>query len=142
MDESCLLLKGITGGHRDSEFNSLILPRCQPIVQAIGHRLAYEAALKASVDRDLLRLFKTGVMLHDPSWYVQHAGVNRESMFAEEAQALDSVLPQLDKLLNRTGAQPYCSAPILSQDSWEAFVDQLETRKGTEVRNLSKNSKL
>ncbi|PLN80602.1 acyl-CoA dehydrogenase/oxidase [Aspergillus taichungensis] len=142
LDESRLLLKGISGGHRSSEFNSLILPRCQPIVQAIGHRLAYEAALEAGVDQNLLRLFKTGVMLQDPSWYVQHAGISRESMFADEAQALDSVLPQLDGLLNQTGVQPYCSAPILSQDSWEAFVDQLETREGTKSRALSEISRL
>lgn len=147
LEESRLLLKGISGGHRSNEFNSLILPRCQPIVEAIGHRLAYEAALKAEVDRDLLRLYKIGVMLQDPSWYVQHAKISRESMIADEAQALDSVLPKLDNLLNQTGAEPYCSAPIFSQDSWEAFVSQLETREGAypndpEARGLSKNSRL
>ncbi|KAB8237929.1 acyl-CoA dehydrogenase NM domain-like protein [Aspergillus alliaceus] len=140
MAESRALLRGIAGGHRSDEFNALILPRCQSIVEAVGHRMAYEAAAKAGVPSDLLSLYKIGVMLHDPSWYVQHTNATRESMFAEESRALDAVLPRLNTLLDQTGAERYCTSPILSHDSWEAFVDQLETHGDGKSTCISRSS--
>ncbi|KAE8356114.1 acyl-CoA dehydrogenase NM domain-like protein [Aspergillus coremiiformis] len=130
LEESRAILQGIPGGHRSDEFNASILTRCQSIVEATGHRLAYEAAVKAGVHCDLLSLYKIGVMLHDPSWYIEHTNLSRERMFAEESRALSTVLPQLDSLLDQTGVEPYCTSPILSQDCWKAFVNELETHAG------------
>ncbi|GMG05896.1 unnamed protein product [Aspergillus oryzae] len=126
-DESRSILKGLKGGHRHAEFNSLILPRCPALVEAIGHRRAYEAAAKAGVDSDLLALCKIHAVLLDPSWYIQHTDLTREYLFQKEARLLDTLLPRLDTLLDSTGAGLYCTAPILSLASWDAFVDRLET---------------
>ncbi|KAB8252205.1 hypothetical protein BDV35DRAFT_376239 [Aspergillus flavus] len=126
-DESRSILKGLKGGHRHAEFNSLILPRCPALVEAIGHRRAYEAAAKAGVDSDLLALYEIHAVLLDPSWYIQHTDLTREYLFQKEARLLDTLLPRLDTLLDSTGAGLYCTAPILSLASWDAFVDRLET---------------
>ncbi|KNG89822.1 acyl-CoA oxidase [Aspergillus nomiae NRRL 13137] len=126
-DESRSILNGLQGGHHHAEFNSLILPRCPALIEAIGHRRAYEAAAKAGVDSDLLALYEIHAVLLDLSWYVQHTDITREYIFQKEARLLDTLLPRLDTLLDATGAGPYCTAPILSQASWDAFVDGLET---------------
>lgn len=51
-------------------------------------------------------------------------------MFQIEVERLSAVFPQLDTLLDATGAEPYCSAPIASQASWDHFVDQVGTKTG------------
>ncbi|KAE8342250.1 hypothetical protein BDV24DRAFT_150490 [Aspergillus arachidicola] len=99
-DESRSILKGLKGGHRNAEFNSLILPRCSALVEVIGHRRAYEATAKAGVDSDLLALYEIHAVLLDPSWYIQHTDLTREYLFQEAYTLLDV-----------TGA------------SWDAFVD-------------------
>ncbi|GAB1204699.1 hypothetical protein APSETT445_003362 [Aspergillus pseudonomiae] len=126
-DESRSILNGLQGGHHHAEFNSLTLLRCPALIEAIGHRRAYEAAAKAGIDSDLLALYEIHAVLLDFSWYVQHTDIARESIFQKEARLLDTLLPRLDTLLDATGAGPYCTAPILSQASWDAFVDGLET---------------
>ncbi|KAB8273365.1 hypothetical protein BDV30DRAFT_238788 [Aspergillus minisclerotigenes] len=133
-DESRSILKGLKGGHRHAKFNSLILPRCQALVEAIGHRRAYEAAAKAGVDSDLLALYEIHAVLLDPSWYIQHTHLTREYLFQKEARLLDTLLPRLDSLLDATGVGLYCTAPILSQASWDAFVDRLKTLEGVGMR--------
>ncbi|KAE8307248.1 hypothetical protein BDV41DRAFT_569210 [Aspergillus transmontanensis] len=121
-DESRSILNGLKGGRRHAEFNSLILPRCSALVEVIGHRRAYEAAAKAGVDSDLLALYEIHAVLLDPSWYVQHTDLTRENLF-QEALLLDTLLPRLDTLLDATGVGLCCTAPILLQASWDAFVD-------------------
>ncbi|KAF4770683.1 hypothetical protein HAV15_013028 [Penicillium sp. str.  len=133
-------LRGITstlsGGHRGEDYNRLILPRSQGFVEAIGYRIAYEAAIEAGVHPDLVGLFEIWVMIQDLSWFVQHGGVNREQIFQMEAERISAVLPRLNALLDATGAEPYCTAPIISQSSWEHFVDHLETKTGSATTNI------
>lgn len=133
-------LRGITstlsGGHRGEDYDRLILPRSQGFVEAIGYRIAYEAAIEAGVHPDLVGLFEIWVMIQDLSWFVQNGGVTRDQIFQMEAERISDVLPRLNALLDATGAEPYCTAPIISQASWEHFVDQLETKTGSATTNI------
>ncbi|KAH8701956.1 acyl-CoA dehydrogenase/oxidase [Talaromyces proteolyticus] len=113
--------------HRSVEFNNAILPRCQSLVEAIGHRMAYEAALAAGIDPDLLALYEAGVIMQDSSWYVQHAGLTREMQFDRESSAMNAVLPRLEQMLDDTDAKEYVDAPILSKDAWNDFENSLDT---------------
>ncbi|KAJ5158873.1 Acyl-CoA dehydrogenase/oxidase [Penicillium coprophilum] len=140
LDELRRMSKSNSGGHRGEEFDRLILPRSQDFVHAIGCRIAYEAAIEAKVDTDLVALYEIGVMLQDQSWFVQNATLTREHMYQMEAKRLSAVLPRLDKLLDETGAGPYCTAPIISQTSWDQFVDQLETKTGNGKTNIGLSS--
>ncbi|KAJ5436751.1 Acyl-CoA dehydrogenase/oxidase [Penicillium cf. griseofulvum] len=127
LDELHRMTKTISGGHRGEDFNRLILPRSQELVQAIGYRIAYEAAIEAGVHPELLALYEIWVILQDMSWFVEHLGITRERIFEIEAERHSAVLPRLDTLLDATGAGPYCTAPIISQTSWDNFLGQLET---------------
>lgn len=119
-------LRSFSGGHRSDEYNAQILPHCQTLVEAIGHRMAYEAAREAAIEPNLLTLYEAGVLLQAPAWYVRGLRLDLEAQFQQEARAIDSLLPRLNQLLDATGAAPYCSAPILTNEAWNRFVDGLE----------------
>ncbi|OQE16550.1 hypothetical protein PENFLA_c027G06212 [Penicillium flavigenum] len=136
LDELRGMTRIISGGHRGEDFDQLVLPRSQEFVEAMGHRIAYEAAIEAGVHSDLVALYEIWVILQDQGWFVQHTSLTRERMFQIEAERLSAVLPQLDTLLDASGAEPYCSAPIASQTSWDHFIDQLETKTGSRTTNI------
>ncbi|KAE8326404.1 hypothetical protein BDV39DRAFT_193685 [Aspergillus sergii] len=118
------------GAYRKAEFNTRILPRCQTLVEAVGHRLAYEAALDAGVPSELLDLYETGVVLRHSGWFVENLALDTETQFNMEMQAMNSILPRLGDLLNATGAEPYCTAPIMSDEAWMEFTRSLEVHRG------------
>ncbi|KAH8093147.1 hypothetical protein BXZ70DRAFT_950310 [Cristinia sonorae] len=124
-DEARQVVANLGEGHRSEGFNRLILPLCQPLIEAIGHRMAYEAAVKAKVNPDLIALYVAGVVKYDASWYIEYLGLGRRAIHEMEDRALTVALPHLEDLLEETGARPYCIAPIVSDESWEGFVQSL-----------------
>ena len=124
-DEARQIVANLKEGHRSEGFNRLVLPLCQPLIEAIGHRMAYEAAVKARVNADLIALYVAGVVKYDASWYVEHLGLGRRSILEMEDRAITAALPHLESLLEETGARQYCVAPIVSDDTWDNFVRNL-----------------
>ncbi|EMD40441.1 hypothetical protein CERSUDRAFT_130285 [Gelatoporia subvermispora B] len=124
------VVAGLGEGHRSEAFNRRVLPLCQPLIEAIGHRMAYEAAVQAKVNPDLLALYEAGIVKHDTSWYVEHLGLSRRTQQDMEDRAVSAALPHLEALLEQTGAKPYCVAPIVSDNTWAQFVDNLPTYGG------------
>jgi hypothetical protein len=104
-----------------------ILPRSILFVQAIGHRLSYDAARAAAVDAPLLDLFEIASVLQDEAWYVEFLGMTRTELREREACALEAVFPHLEEYLARMDVAPYIVAPISSNEKWELFVDKLQT---------------
>jgi len=45
----------------------------------------------------------------------------------KEDDHISNILPNLEQSLEQTGAAPYLTAPIISQEKWDTFVDQMET---------------
>ncbi|KAE8165760.1 hypothetical protein BDV40DRAFT_285961 [Aspergillus tamarii] len=118
------------GSHRMEEFSTRVLPRCQTLVESVGHRLAYEAALDAGVASELLDLYEAGVVLQHSGWFVENLTLDTETQFNMEMQAMNGILPRLKELLDATGAEPYCTAPIISDEAWTEFTRSLEVRQG------------
>jgi hypothetical protein len=88
--------------------------------------MAYEAAVSAGVDKDLIALYEADIIRQDPSWYLANAGLTRETIFAMHDEAMESILPRLQSLVDRLGVGAYVTAPICSDEAWAAFVDRLE----------------
>ncbi|GCB20523.1 acyl-coenzyme A oxidase-like protein [Aspergillus awamori] len=126
-----------TKGHRTPEYNRLILPRCRPMLLAIGQRMAHEAAVDAGVDPNFLALYEAGAVRNDSSWYVEQLGLSRASQYDMECQACDSVMSQLDRHLDELGIEPYCTAPMLSPSRWDNFIDTCPKYTGDAVPSLS-----
>ncbi|ESK86756.1 acyl- oxidase [Moniliophthora roreri MCA 2997] len=113
--------------HRNPEFERRMLPQCQALMVAIGLRLAYESALAANVDRRILDLFVASVMKLDSAWYSESVGIARRDQQRMEVDCATALLPELESLLARLDVQDYITAPIVSDQSWDAFVDSLQT---------------
>ncbi|PCH36492.1 acyl-CoA dehydrogenase NM domain-like protein [Wolfiporia cocos MD-104 SS10] len=124
------LLSKAGGNHRHESLARLLLPRCLPLVQAIGHRMAYEAALDANVPRPLVDLYEAGIVLFDSGWYVESAGLTRWDQFEMEDKAINAAMPHLEQYLLSLGADAYAVSPILTQESWEAFLDEMPIYTG------------
>ncbi|RKL30703.1 hypothetical protein BFJ72_g11268 [Fusarium proliferatum] len=112
--------------HRGKDFNTHILPRCRKMIEATGHRMAYEAAVASGrVEPEALALFESHCIMSDPSWYCEYDGKTRQQLFSSDAEITQALLPQLSIMLGRTKARPWTNVPILSKQSWETFVHKL-----------------
>ncbi|KAL4921500.1 acyl-CoA dehydrogenase NM domain-like protein [Aspergillus aurantiobrunneus] len=122
-------LRSIDGAHRSEQYNRNILPLSLPLVQAIGQRMALEAAIQAQIDPKLISLYESGVILEDSAWYAETGAISRKTQ-EMEAQAADALLPGLERLVAETGAEKYSQAPMASEEHWDEFVDGLEEFRG------------
>lgn len=118
------------GTNHNSEFNSYILPRCKTIVMAIGHRMAYEAAVSSGqVSQELLKMFEAHCITQDSSWYVENTDLTREALFDLEKKAVDGMIPLVGELVEeigeRRGARAWVTSPIVGDDAWQAFLNRL-----------------
>lgn len=120
--------RGLAGtwGHRSDEFSRHLLPRAEQIVQSIGHRMVYDAAVDAGLDTRITGLYLLSTIRLDEAWYSENAGISAAEQFEAEDAVLRAALPMLDKWLEDTGVEPYVSAPLVSKGRWEEFVGGLK----------------
>jgi len=100
------------------------------LVEAMGHRMAYEAAVDAGVDSSLLRVYEAGAILLDLSWYTENWVFTRQQAYEREEIALTEAFAKLDTILDATGAKDYAFAAIASEPAWKNFVAQLPVLTG------------
>ncbi|EKM52307.1 uncharacterized protein PHACADRAFT_164229 [Phanerochaete carnosa HHB-10118-sp] len=129
-DEMKAILVDARGKHRGALANELLLPRCLPLVEAIGHRMAFEAAKDAAVPAPLVRLYELGVVGADLAAYVEYGLTSRRAFAEEEARALSEVYRDLDSYLQASGVERYAVGAIASQKAWDAFVKSLDIYSG------------
>ncbi|KAF6808256.1 hypothetical protein CSOJ01_07669 [Colletotrichum sojae] len=133
-EEATLKMFSMDGAQRGESFNAHILPRCRNLVEAIGQRMAYEAALHSEDESpEVLDVFVMSCMREDASWFVQHGNRTRAQICDDEEKAygkLLPMLPMLPELVERTGAKDYITAPIVDEDSLKNFVLSLQTFGG------------
>ncbi|KAI0790862.1 acyl-CoA dehydrogenase NM domain-like protein [Abortiporus biennis] len=123
-------------GHRSEQVNKFIIPQCLPLVEAIGHRMAYEAAVADKLPSYIIDLYVASIIKLDPAWYVEHANISRQDIFEMESKALDEMLPHVERLVDDMGMEPYVSAPIVSDEKWDAFIESLPVVAGSGRVNL------
>ncbi|PWY90684.1 acyl-CoA dehydrogenase NM domain-like protein [Aspergillus heteromorphus CBS 117.55] len=126
-------LKELGGIHRSDEFNRNILPLALPLVEAIGYRMAVEAAIDVNIDPRLLALYESGIVKEDPAWFAEQGGLTRQEQREMEALAADAVLPDLAQLVQDTGAQPYSTAPMASRSAWGGLWRDWRALRGRAV---------
>ncbi|KIK57425.1 hypothetical protein GYMLUDRAFT_86860 [Collybiopsis luxurians FD-317 M1] len=111
--------------HRSTGFNSLILPQSQPVIEAIGHAMAYAAAQDANLPQPILDMYECSVIRQDPAWYSENAGLNRMAQRHREDAAVTAALPDLEAYLDALRIKDYVSAPIVSDAAWKIYVASL-----------------
>ncbi|KAI0259531.1 acyl-CoA dehydrogenase NM domain-like protein [Gloeopeniophorella convolvens] len=115
------------GTHRRAEHDDVILSESPAILQAVGQRIAYDAARTAGVDTSLLGMYVASCARLDESWYVECFGMTRRELRALEVRAADLLLPRMDEFLALMDVKPYVTAPIASAERWSKFVAALPT---------------
>ncbi|KAL4779779.1 hypothetical protein BJX76DRAFT_361441 [Aspergillus varians] len=128
--EAKSLLRSISNTHRSEEYNRSILPLSLPLIEAIGHRMACEAASDMDIDPKLIALYESGVILADSAWYAEQGGISRRVQREMEGKAADALLPELERLVGETGGREYSLAPMVSGELWDGFVCGLEEFRG------------
>jgi acyl-CoA oxidase len=136
LNENMRLLKTLNGDHRSESFNFLILPQSQNVVEAIGHALAYSAALKANLPQPILDVYECAVVRQDPAWYSEEAGLSRTKQRTREAAAVSSMLPDLALYLSQLNIEKYVSAPIVSDVAWKEYLEALPVHSGTAIPDV------
>lgn len=126
LNELQALLAGM-GSHRSATFDQVILPECMNFVLAIGHRMAYDAAVAAGVDQCLIDLYVASALKVDTAWYTENAELSRAAQREMESVAVDAVFPHLEVLLDRMDVDAYVTAPLISKESWESYLGGLPT---------------
>jgi hypothetical protein len=116
--------------HRSADFARFILPQAMRLVQALGHRIAYDAAIGLGVEQCLVDLYVVSCMNSDSAWYVEHAGLTQDAQLEMESAAVEATLPRAEVLVRKLGVELYVTAPMTSQDMWTHLVDSLETFRG------------
>ncbi|KAJ6624206.1 acyl-CoA dehydrogenase NM domain-like protein [Mycena sp. CBHHK59/15] len=128
--ESCQARLAQISGHRSADFGRFILPQAVRLVEAVGHRIAYDAAVSSGVPQCLIDLYVAGCVRLDPAWYTEHVGLTQDAQLDAESAAVEAVLPHMAGFIEEMGVQAYATAPITSEDSWARFVQSLKTFRG------------
>ncbi|KJK85365.1 hypothetical protein H633G_10792 [Metarhizium anisopliae BRIP 53284] len=71
---------------RSAAFNNIV-PRCRRLIEAIGERMAYEAARVRGVQRELLHLYELLCIEEDLSWYTGSGVITRNQFFKSLVEA-------------------------------------------------------
>ncbi|KAJ7210493.1 acyl-CoA dehydrogenase NM domain-like protein [Mycena pura] len=125
-------------GHRSIEFSRFVLPQAVRLVESIGQRIAYDAAVNMEVEQCLVDLYVAHCVKADSAWYVQHAGLTEEAQMDMESDAVDAVLPRMSELIAGMGVDAYAVAPITTWARWNSFVESLETFNGADNPVMSR----
>lgn len=113
--------------HRDPGFQAYVLPLCQPLIEAIGYRMAFDAAVEDGVDKAILDMFVASIIKEDCAWFSEVGGISRSEQMDLERNAMQALLPRLDDLLSALNIEQYCTAPIISDEKWGRYVQGLPT---------------
>lgn len=131
LNELQTILFQLQAEHRSDQFSRRILPRSIAFTEAIGLRMAHEAAKHQKVDPLLIELFEIGAIQKNLSWYIENSIIaKRQDVFDREDAILSQLQPRLDELLEGTGAAPYAFGAITSQATWDKFYHNLPVLKG------------
>ncbi|KAK1701941.1 putative acyl-CoA oxidase [Colletotrichum acutatum] len=120
------LALGVSGSLRGTTYNNSVLPRCRAMVEAIGQRMAYEAAqAQGNIAPEVIDVFEKSCIQKDPSWFVEHGYGTRSALRDNENGAYSNLLPLLPTLVERANAEVYITAPLVEEGAMEDFIKAL-----------------
>ena len=130
LEENKALLQKLPGGHRDRDFNALVLPQAEHAIEAMGHATAYSVCLQKGLPQPILDLYACAAIRCDPAWYSEEGGLTRYDQRIREDDALTRAMPHLAGYLDDLRIEAYVSAPIVSDAAWKAYYNSLSVFRG------------
>lgn len=107
--------------------------------------MTYEAAKDAMVHRNddglgvtpqVLALYESTCMMEDQSWYVENGIMSRRALLDRDVDAMNSVLPLLEGMINDPAVDAFINAPMVNQDRLAAFFSSLPSFQGPETEGF------
>jgi hypothetical protein len=130
-------LRGIAEGHRSDEFNRMLLPKAEETIAAIGYALAYDAAVRAGVEKSLLDIFVGSIIRLDPTWFLCEGGFSTaEDIDRFEDQAISAAVPHLDRYIESLGVNRFVTSPLATEDGWTHYLPSLPKFEGQAIAKL------
>ncbi|KAK2469108.1 hypothetical protein H9L39_19376 [Fusarium oxysporum f. sp. albedinis] len=112
--------------HRGASFDRHILPRCRLLAEAIGHRMAYEAAENAGLSLDVLLLYERICLCEDLDPMPAPGPLAQANAPSRASESYNAVLAQIrSESASQSDIDDYVTAPITSDESWELFMNGL-----------------
>ncbi|KAG2004677.1 acyl-CoA oxidase [Coprinopsis cinerea AmutBmut pab1-1] len=133
LQENIDLYNSLGCNHRSDEFNFLILPQSQLAIEAIGHAMAYSAAVEAGMPKAILDVYECAVIRQDPAWYSEVLGITRMQQRIREDAAVTSFMQHLPDYLIQLDIENYVQAPIVTDQGWKSYVSLLPKYSGDSV---------
>ncbi|KAI1146226.1 acyl-CoA dehydrogenase/oxidase C-terminal [Nemania diffusa] len=130
-DEARQIQASLGGGHRGEEFNARLLP--------LSLRLAAKDSMVHGNDHgfgvapQVLALYESTCVMEDQSWYVENGIMSRRALLDRDADAVASMLPLLEGMINDPAVDAFVSAPMVDQDRLAAFFSTLPTFQRPEM---------
>lgn len=121
-------------------FMQYVQPRCQLMVESMGHRMAYDAAVDQGISQSLVDLYLINAIKTDAAWYVERSILTRQAIMRMEDTALLAALPRLDELLAAMEVEPYVLSPIISDECWEKFSKTLPVYSSPQAEVLAQST--
>ncbi|EXM13640.1 hypothetical protein FOTG_17914 [Fusarium oxysporum f. sp. vasinfectum 25433] len=116
--------------HRGPAFDCHILPRCRLLAEAIGNRMAYEAAETSGLSPDVLTLYEGICMCEDLNHLPAMGPQCRAGAQSQSSEPYNNVLAQIrSESASRSDLDDYVTAPIMSEESWGSFTNSLHAFK-------------
>lgn len=112
-------------GHRSKQFSDFVLPICQSLIEAIGYRMAYDAAIAAKLPAPLIDMLVLDAVKADMGWYIEHGHMTCDKFAALEADAVERSMPSLDQWVMQMDVESCVKAPIVSPQAWSSFMQDL-----------------
>ena len=123
-EQHLLSLLRVAQGATRTTHDSLLL------LEAIGQRMAFDAATAAHIPEALLRLYEVNSICSHRSAYVERDAMMRQAVEAEELTVLAEAYHEMEGYLRDAGMEKYATALMAPSSVWEAFVDTLPAYYG------------
>jgi len=134
--ENMDLFKSLVGDHRSESFNALILPQSETVIEAMGHALAYSAAMQANLPQPILDVYECAVIRRDSAWYSEQGGLSRLHQRLREDAAVSSMVPRLPSYLSQLEIEQFVQAPIVSDADWKSYLAELPVHTGSAIPGI------
>ncbi|CAG9942501.1 unnamed protein product [Clonostachys rosea f. rosea IK726] len=109
--------------HRGADYNRHILPRSRPLIESIGHRMAYEAAKEEGLSPNILKLYESLCAVISP--YSISDTIDQDRLTDIYEEVLAGIMPQFEK----SEMKDYFTAPIASKELWDNFFQSLPSEE-------------
>jgi hypothetical protein len=126
--------------HRSEGFAQNVTPRARDLIQAVGHRLAYDAVVESgTVRQELIDVWESNCILEYPAWYVEHAGMTNSEIHSRQVAAIERARPHLEGIVQDFGMDKlFGSTPLVSNELEDEFMRGLPAfGEATQDRGIS-----